>query len=149
MKSIRLLSLGFTLIEIMIVVAIIGILAALAIPSYQSYTQRAKFMEVMQAIGPYKIAVETCVQEEGSLENCGTPSQHGILTNYQATDENTGYTASITTGAKGVITATSQRIKSGAATSFTYLLVPTVQTNGQLAWQLDSSSSCLAAALCR
>ncbi len=53
---------GFTLIELMIVVAIVAILAAVALPAYQSYTQRAKFSEVIAATGPAKTAVEVCVQ---------------------------------------------------------------------------------------
>jgi type IV pilus assembly protein PilA len=49
---------GFTLIELLIVIAIIGILAAVAVPSYQSYTKKAKFSEVVLATSAYKIAVE-------------------------------------------------------------------------------------------
>lgn len=49
---------GFTLIELMIVVAIVAILAAIALPAYQTYTKRAKFSEVIAAIGPAKTAIE-------------------------------------------------------------------------------------------
>jgi prepilin-type N-terminal cleavage/methylation domain-containing protein len=51
---------GFTLIELMIVVAIIGILAAVALPAYQTYTTKAAYAEVILATGPYKSAVEIC-----------------------------------------------------------------------------------------
>lgn len=54
---------GFSLIELMIVVAIIGILSVMAIPSYQSYTQRARFAEVIAATAPYKIAITLALQE--------------------------------------------------------------------------------------
>lgn len=52
---------GFTLIELMIVIAIIGILAAIAIPQYQNYIARSQVNRVMSELGTYKTAVETCL----------------------------------------------------------------------------------------
>jgi type IV pilus assembly protein PilA len=52
---------GFTLIELMIVVAIIGILASVALPAYNSYTARAQFTEVMNYMSTYKASVSECV----------------------------------------------------------------------------------------
>ncbi|MBL4820929.1 MAG: prepilin-type N-terminal cleavage/methylation domain-containing protein [Gammaproteobacteria bacterium] len=53
---------GFTLIELMIVVAIIGILAAVALPAYQNYSNRARFSELVLAVTPRKTAVELAIQ---------------------------------------------------------------------------------------
>ena len=68
---------GFTLIELMIVIAIIGILAAVAVPQYAEYTKRAKFTDVVTSTASYKSAVHQCVQELNSLAGC-TAGSNGI-----------------------------------------------------------------------
>ncbi|KYL37013.1 pilin [Pseudoalteromonas sp. APC 3356] len=92
---------GFTLIELMIVVAIIGILAAVALPAYQDYTTRAKVSEVISFGSSAKTAVSECAISNGALTNCATNSDVGLAT---AADINSTYVESVTVGTAGVVT---------------------------------------------
>ncbi|MEH6826333.1 MAG: prepilin-type N-terminal cleavage/methylation domain-containing protein, partial [Motiliproteus sp.] len=69
---------GFTLIELMIVVAIIGILAAIALPAYQTYTNKAKFSEVILATSGIKTQVEVCGQTKATIANFSTTCVDGV-----------------------------------------------------------------------
>ncbi|MFL6710131.1 MAG: prepilin-type N-terminal cleavage/methylation domain-containing protein [Massilia sp.] len=79
MKMVKKVQAGFTLIELMIVVAIIGILAAVAIPAYQDYITRAKWADTVASTGPLKLAIAECLQNSGGVStNCVTATNLGI-----------------------------------------------------------------------
>ena len=124
---------------------IIGILASLAIPMYTNYSSKTKFTEVMQATAPFKLAVELCASETGTLDNC-VNNKNGVSEAFLATSPEHGYTASVITADHGTITATSQRIKIHDKEKFTYILKPELQANGQVTWQ--ESGTCQDAHLC-
>jgi len=135
---------GFTLIELMIVVAIIGILAAIAIPSYQTYVMKAKFTEIVQAVDPVKIAIEGCFQENQAIASCNTPGSNGIPPDAGAS----GKVASVATGANAQITATAVAALFGG-TGYTYILTPTASGaagSQNLTWA--KSGTCVAKAIC-
>jgi type IV pilus assembly protein PilA len=139
---------GFTLIELMIVVAIVAILAAIALPAYQTYTSKAKFSETVAATGPIKSAVELCYQTNGAMTNCLTQGSYGI----PAAPAASGYVKSVALGGTATaptITATSQNIGS---TDLTFILTGTASA-GQITWVHDKSAdtkggTCVSAGYC-
>ncbi|MDL2358452.1 MAG: prepilin-type N-terminal cleavage/methylation domain-containing protein [Pseudomonadota bacterium] len=142
MKMVKKAQAGFTLIELMIVVAIIGILAAVAIPAYQDYIKKAKFANVISATAAVKTAMAECLQTNGTLAACDTAAKLNV-TLPAAADTNL---SSITIeAATAIITATG----TAAAGGYTYILTPAVPASGATTIAITVSGTCVAANACK
>jgi type IV pilus assembly protein PilA len=124
---------GFTLIELMIVVAIIGILAAVALPAYQDYTVRAKVSELMLAVSAGKTPVAEFYQIKGSLPNAGSVS---------IDSQSSQYVSSVAWDGTAIVGTSSTTMGNTAANGMKIAMTPiTSAGNAVLNWQCGPTAT--------
>ncbi len=135
---------GFTLIELMIVVAIVAVLAAVALPAYQKYTAKAKFTEVISAANPVKQQVELCFFDKQKFDDCDN-SASGAGWTITAKDKygNGKYVKEVTV-LNGKITVAPEA-KDGFVATDTFELTPS-SANGSVVW--TAAGGCKATGFC-
>ena len=125
---------GFTLIELMIVVAIIGILAAIAIPAYQDYTIRAQVSEGLNLSGAAKAAVTEYFQDRGALPVSN--AQAGLSAAGAISGK---YVTGVAVGADGVLTVTYGNEVNTQISGDTLTLSPDTTSGGSVEWDCASA----------
>ena len=120
---------GFTLIELMIVVAIVGILAAVALPAYQGYVKRAAYSEVIAQANPIKTAISECLNVKGAIADCDSLAELNI-----SAPASTNAYDTLAVNTNGIIEITPKAYK-GILTTEKCFITPTVSGGSITKWE--------------
>lgn len=137
-RSMQMAQKGFTLIELMIVVAIIGILAAVALPAYQDYTARAQASEAFSLASGQKAAVAETYSNTGVM-----PSSNASAGIAPATDIKGKYVAQVAVGTSGIIVATMQNAGVTKGLEGKKLQLNPVVNAGSVDWECKTGTDIL------
>jgi len=128
---------GFTLVELMIAIAIVGILAAVAMPMYRDYTEKAKFSNLISLADGYKTHISVCLQTE-AIGNCATFGANGIPAKFTTVPDGLSALTDFTiNGTSNAISFTSTLDDQDQA-NVTYTNTPTVE-GGALVWTITGT----------